>query len=79
MDQPSEYLLVRNTTKAERMQIVEEALGVTDGLCDGCMQGILRMYDPYINGEKELTECNASFHRGYEVGHDEEDKGSCAE
>ena len=66
----SEEYLIRNTTREERERIVNEALGVTDGLCDGCAPGILKMYDDYIEGRMELAEVNAAFHAGYVVEHD---------
>ncbi|MEE8886341.1 MAG: purine biosynthesis protein PurH [Eubacteriales bacterium] len=75
----SEKYLIRNTTQAEREQIVRESLGVTDGLCDGCMQGIIDAYDDYIYGKKELEEINASFSRSYgfnmDLGPNEEKDG----
>ncbi len=68
----SEEYLIRNTTREERERIVNEALGVTDGLCDGCAPGILKMYDDYIEGRMELAEVNAAFHAGYVVEHEDE-------
>ncbi|MCQ2517066.1 MAG: purine biosynthesis protein PurH [Saccharofermentans sp.] len=53
--------LIKNTTMAERKEIVNESLGITYGSCDSCMQGIIDMYDAYIYGEKELHEINAEF------------------
>ncbi|MCC6095405.1 MAG: purine biosynthesis protein PurH [Eubacterium sp.] len=61
----SEKYLIRNTTEEERRKIVQESLGITDGLCDGCMQGIIDRYDAYIYGKMELDEVNASFHKAY--------------
>ena len=78
----SEEYLIRNTTREERDRIVNEALGVTDGLCDGCAPGILKMYDDYIEGRMELAEVNAAFHAGYVVEHEDErgmQGGSCIE
>ena len=76
----SDEYLIRNTTREERERIVYEALGVTDGLCDGCAPGILKMYDDYIEGRMELAEVNAAFHAGYVVEHGDErgmQGGSC--
>ena len=78
----SEEYLIRNTTREERERIVNEALGVTDGLCDGCAPGILKMYDDYIEGKMELAEVKAAFHAGYVVEHEDEcgmQGGSCIE
>ena len=61
----SEKYLIKNTTREERQRIVRESLGITDGLCDGCMQGIIDRYDDYICGKKELEEINRSFSRNY--------------
>ena len=36
-------------------------------LCDGCSQGIISMYDAYIDGLKELDEINREFNAHYEV------------
>ena len=51
----------------QREQIVNDALGIVDGLCDGCSQGIISMYDAYIDGLKELDEINREFNAHYEV------------
>ncbi|MDD5847815.1 MAG: purine biosynthesis protein PurH [Firmicutes bacterium] len=75
-----EEYLIANTTREEREKIVYDALGITDGLCDGCAPGILKMYDDYIEGRMELVEVNAAFHRGYEMEHDKDERGgSCPE
>ena len=44
-------LLIKDTTKEERMAIIEESVGGDAGGCDGCSAGILKMYEPYIEGE----------------------------
>lgn len=80
MDMDEKYL-IKNTTEEERRKIVDDALGVISGSCDGCMQGILSMYDPYIEGKMELYECNAAFHRNYvqeDAAHEDEGASSCA-
>ena len=48
-------ILIKDTTREERARIVNEAIGNIEGLCDGCSPGLLRMYDDYINGTKELA------------------------
>ncbi len=63
-------LLIKDTTEAERRQIVEESLGYTDGFCDSCQIGIIDMYDDYIYGKKELKEITMSFRSGYISGKD---------
>lgn len=56
-------ILIAETTREERQQIVEDSVGSIDGLCDGCACGVLRMYDDYINGKKELAEINQIFEK----------------
>lgn len=63
----NEEILIKNTTREQRQKIVDEALGIVDGLCDGCSQGIISMYDAYIDGIKELSEVNKEFTAYYEV------------
>ncbi len=70
-------ILIKDTTKEERAQIVAEALGNTEGGCDGCAPGIIEMYQPYIDGEMELREVNMSFRRGYVSGKEAPERGAC--
>lgn len=70
-------ILVKDTTKEEREQIVAESLGNIEGGCDGCAPGILKMYDPYINGEMELRECTMNFRAHYVSGEEVPTKSSC--
>lgn len=58
-------LLIANTTREEREQIVAEAIGNIDGACDGCSPGILKMYQDYIDGKMELREVNMAFNARY--------------
>lgn len=53
-------VLIKDTTREERMRIVQEALSWGDD-CDGVSgmsSGVDEMYQPYIDGELELVECN---------------------
>lgn len=61
-------ILIRDTTKAEREEIVAEAVGALEAACDGCAPGIIRMYDDYIEGKKELREVNMAFNARYVSG-----------
>ena len=74
-----ENILICNTTQAQREKIVQDSLGITDGLCDGCSEGLIDMYDDYIYGKKELREINNAFQAAYVTG--DQDKagtqGSC--
>ena len=47
-------ILIKDTTKEEREQIVAESIGNINGSCDGCMAGLADMYQDYIDGKKEI-------------------------
>ena len=52
--------LIKDTTRAERIRIVTSGLSWGDD-CDGVSgfsYGVDAMYQPYIDGEMELAECN---------------------
>lgn len=70
-------ILVKDTTKEERERIVAESLGNIEGGCDGCAPGILKMYDPYIDGEMELRDCTMNFRANYVSGEEAPTKSSC--
>ena len=61
-------LLISDTTREEREQIVAESIGNLAGLCDGCSPGIAEMYQDYIDGKRELREINADFNARYVSG-----------
>ncbi len=71
-------ILIADTTRAERERIVAESVGNIDGLCDGCSPGLLRMYDDYIEGRKELREINMEFRARYMSGAAGPDRSGCA-
>ena len=62
-------LLIKDTTREEREEIVRKALwggyGAECEFCAGCdnMGGgrIDSLYQPYIDGEKEIAEINAEY------------------
>ena len=62
--------LIKDTTRAEREQIVAESLGNIEATCDGCMSGLAEMYQEYIEGKKELREINMEFNARYVKGED---------
>lgn len=70
-------LLIQDTTKEEREQIVAESLGNINGSCDGCAAGLADMYQDYIDGKRELKEINMSFRARYVSGDEGPQKGSC--
>lgn len=66
-----------DTTREEREQIVAQSIGNIDGACDGCSPGLLRMYQDYIDGRKELREINMEFRTRYTSGATGPDKTGC--
>ncbi len=71
-------ILIRDTTKEERERIVAQSIGNVDGACDGCAAGLADMYQPYIDGEKELRDINMEFCASYVSGDiDKEDRKGC--
>ena len=61
-------LLIKDTTKEERIRIVNQGLSQCGGVCDFCNGcdniGGGRMdsyFEPYINGVKELQELNMEY------------------
>ena len=61
-------ILIADTTREEREQIVAESVGNIDGACDGCSPGLIKMYQDYIEGKKELREVNMEFQARYISG-----------
>lgn len=68
-------ILIKDTTKEERIQIVNQALsvcGTTCEFCNGCdnLGGgrVDAMYQPYIDGEKEIAEINMEYNARFVRG-----------
>lgn len=57
--------LISETTREEREQIIKYSLGNIDASCDGCMAGLVEMYQDYIEGKRELRDINMGFHTTY--------------
>ena len=64
-------ILIRDTTREQREQIVRQGLAACGSSCEGCngcynLGGgrVDAIYQPYIDGEKELSEINAEYRRG---------------
>lgn len=70
-------LLIKDTTREERERLVAESVGSIDGLCDGCSPGLLRMYEDYIEGRRELREINLEFRARYMSGAAGPDRSGC--
>lgn len=57
--------LIKDTTKQERIELIKQWLPDEDGLgADGGMD-LWDLYADYINGTKEIAECNAAFSTQY--------------
>lgn len=56
--------LIKDTTKAERIALIKAWLPDNELETDGGMD-LWDLYADYINGTKEIAECNAAFSTGY--------------
>lgn len=61
-------LLIKDTTKEERIQIVQQGLSQCGGACDFCNGcdnlgggSVDAFYQPYIDGKVELRELNEQY------------------
>ena len=54
-------ILIKDTTREERKQIVEESFGNISASCEGCMAGLAEVYQEYIDGTKEIRDINMEF------------------
>lgn len=57
-------ILIKDTTKQERIEIIREWLPIEDGL-DDCEIDLWEMYRDYIDGKREVAEINASFQANF--------------
>lgn len=61
-------LLIRDTTREQREEIVQRALNACGESCSGCGNAgggrVETLYQPYIDGEKELFELNEEYSAG---------------
>ncbi len=70
-------ILIKDTTREEREQIVAESIGNVNGSCDGCMAGIAEMYQDYIDGKREIRDINMEFRAGYVSGMEVPERNGC--
>uniref|UniRef100_I5AQ32 Purine biosynthesis protein PurH n=1 Tax=Eubacterium cellulosolvens (strain ATCC 43171 / JCM 9499 / 6) TaxID=633697 RepID=I5AQ32_EUBC6 len=70
-------ILIKDTTREQREQIVADAIGNISGSCDGCMAGLADMYQDYIDGKKEIREINMAFRAHYASGDMGPEKTEC--
>lgn len=57
-------ILIKDTTKQERIELIREWQPVDDGLED-CEIDLWDMYKDYIDGKKEIAEINAEFQTSF--------------
>ena len=70
-------ILIKDTTRAEREEIVRESLG--DGWAVGCGTGSAGIdYDLYSEGKVELKDLNMAANCGFEVAHPAEQRALCS-
>jgi hypothetical protein len=67
-----ERFLIKNTTAEQRAQIIRESLSCGGGGCENCSscgvygaQDPWDMYQPYVEGTKEIDEINREFNARY--------------
>ena len=67
-----EQYRIKNTTREQRTKIVRDSLGCGGGGCENCSScGVygagdpFAMYQPYVDGEKEIEEINNEFKARY--------------
>lgn len=59
-----ESILIKDTTKEERIALIRQWIPDDDGLED-CEIDLWDMYRDYIDGKKEIAEINAEFNTDY--------------
>ena len=70
-------ILIKDTTREEREQIVAESLGAIDASCEGCAAGMYEMYQDYIEGRRELREINREYQARYVSGRQGPGRSGC--
>ena len=70
-------ILIKDTTREQREQIVADSLGAMDASCDGCSAGLYEMYQDYIEGKRELREINMEYRSGYVSGKQGRERIGC--
>lgn len=60
--------LIANTTREQREKIVKDALGYNEVGCEEGGRFGYEFYEPYINGEKEISELTQEYTASYVRG-----------
>lgn len=71
-------ILIKDTTREERIEIVKNSLDFGDGECEGI--DMEDMYDDYIAGKREISEINAAFskeNKGFVLSGQTKESHSC--
>lgn len=58
-------VLIKDTTKQERIALIRQWIPNDDGLEDDGGIDLWSMYDAYIKGEKEIAQINMEFHADF--------------
>ncbi|HNX15373.1 MAG TPA: hypothetical protein PK854_11910 [Oscillospiraceae bacterium] len=69
----TDSILIKDTTREARIEIIKRSLNVCGDACEGCtlcdgLTGLgdpWEMYQPYIDGEKEISQINREFRTLY--------------
>ncbi len=75
----SKSILIKDTTKEERIALIREWIPDDDGCSDNCGIDLWDMYDAYIKGEKEIAQINMEFHANYYAEQDTKDAPGCGQ
>lgn len=59
-------ILIKDTTKEERIALIREWIPDDDGLEDDGGIDLWDMYADYINGKREIAEINMAFDAGFD-------------
>jgi len=70
-------LLIKDTTREQREQIVADSLGEMEASCEGCSAGLYEMYQDYIEGKRELREINMEYRSRYVSGCTRPERTGC--
>jgi len=70
-------ILIKDTTREEREQIVADSLGEMEAACDGCSAGLYDMYQDYIDGRRELRDINREYVARYVSGRQGPERSGC--